>query len=589
MEDNSILAFVEPQTVAAQSQTAQPNSSFIKVIGVGGGGGNAVNHMYRQGISGVDFLVCNIDRQALDNSSIPESQRILIGTGLGAGARPDVAERAAEAKADYIKEILSKDTKMLFITATLGGGTGTGASPVIARIAKEIELDDEEIRKILVVAVVTMPFKWELNKKMNLAKEGLKSLRQYADAILVIDNEKLRSFGDLDIHAGFNKANDVLLIAAKSISEIITRNDYVNTDFRDVNSILANSGTAYMGTGIGKGDDRALQAIQAATDSQLLNDTDISGAQNVLFYVSYPANKAITMDELSCITTFLQQRIGDDDANMIWGLGTDESLSDELKVTIVATGFDKTEQNTQISTVTSVKKPESATTGSPVGGVSTAPTTPQPEKMVYSKPEAVVTETGAAVEEHDIEDIKLKSDPQPKVVVEHAPAVPAGKRYTLDEDDMPETIYDENNVAPVASSEQPVATAPSSSESVEMAVVNTASAPAPVAEVKAEPAQQSFWGDNVASLFGTSTSDNNNSTQVERLKDRSERIKMMNQMLHNDPDGPAKVEQMNPMTNTAKFTFPFDNNYSQRSEITPTVHADGSITQPSNFFRQKPD
>ena len=564
----------------------QPKSepTFIKVIGVGGGGGNAVSHMYQQGINGVDFLVCNTDQQALNSSPVP--QKILIGTGLGAGNKPDVAKRAAEDKADEIKQILSHDTKMLFITATLGGGTGTGASPVIARIAKEIELEDEEIRHILVVAVVTMPFKWERARKMNQAMEGLEALRQYADAILIINNEKLRSFGDLDIKAGFNKANDVLLIAAKSISEIITRTDYVNTDFRDVNTILAGSGTAYMGTGIGKGEDRALQAIQAAADSQLLNDTDISGAKNVLFYVSFPSSQPITMDELSAITDYLERCVNDEDINMVWGLGDDNTLTDELKVTLIVTGFDGDKQTSETSARTSEPK------------VEILPLDPDPEP-VAEKPEPAPVAQQETPQVADIEDIKLKSEikaePQPVVAVapepitsiQHEepvqPAEPERTVWTLDGEEEPVATSEEP--APVAALEQPVAQQAVVDEIDNMRVINTVEKPAPVAEVKPETTQSSQWNNNVATLFGNN-SDNNRS---EMVKSRSERIRMMNQLLHNDPDGPAKVEQMNPMNNSSNFSFPFEGNYSQRSEITSTVHSDGTITKPNDFFQQKLD
>ena len=225
-------------------------SSIIKVLGVGGGGSNAVNHMHHQGITGVDFIVCNTDAQALDMSPVPN--KIALGEkGLGAGCVPRIAEKAALDKADEIRKILSNNTEMLFITAGMGGGTGTGAAPVIARIAKEIELEDEEVNKILVVAIVTLPFSFEGRKRKQQAERGIEELRKYADAVLIISNDKLRElYGNLGLLEGFKIADNVLLTAAKGIAEIITVKAYVNIDFKDVNTVMKNSGVAIMGTGV---------------------------------------------------------------------------------------------------------------------------------------------------------------------------------------------------------------------------------------------------------------------------------------------------------------------------------------------------
>ena len=314
-------------------------SSIIKVLGVGGGGSNAVNHMHRQGITGVDFIVCNTDAQALDMSPVPT--KITLGEkGLGAGCVPLVAEKAANEKSEEIKSILATNTEMLFITAGMGGGTGTGAAPVIARIAKEIALEDEEVGKILVVAIVTLPFSFEGRKRKIQAEKGIEELRKYADAVLIISNDKLRElYGNLGLLEGFKIADNVLLTAAKGIAEIITVKAYINIDFKDVNTVMKNSGVAIMGTGIAEGENRAQQAIKDAINSPLLNDNDIKGTNNILLYLS-SGEKDISFDEITDITEYLLQSAGEQ-VDVIWGAGKDDSLGDKISVTIVATGFDK--------------------------------------------------------------------------------------------------------------------------------------------------------------------------------------------------------------------------------------------------------
>ena len=314
-------------------------SSIIKVLGVGGGGSNAVNHMFNQGINGVDFIVCNTDAQALDMSPVPN--KVALGEkGLGAGSVPMIAEKAAIAKADEIKSLLNTNTEMLFITAGMGGGTGTGAAPVIARLAKEIDLEDDEQKKILVVAIVTLPFSFEGRKRKLQAEKGIEELRRYADAVLIISNDKLREqYGNLGLLEGFKIADDVLLTAAKGIAEIITVKAYVNIDFKDVNTVMKDSGVAIMGTGIAGGENRAEEAVEEAISSPLLNDNDITGAQNILMYLSSD-KKDISFDEITEITEYITSKAGDN-VDVIWGAGKDESLGDKISVTIVATGFDK--------------------------------------------------------------------------------------------------------------------------------------------------------------------------------------------------------------------------------------------------------
>ena len=333
----------ESQLIAFDSPLNQ--SSYIKVIGVGGGGNNAVNHMFRKGISGVDFIVSNTDMKALNGSPVP-NKLVLGHEGLGVGGRPAKARKAAEEKADEIKELFEHNTKMIVITAGMGGGTGTGAAPVIARLAKEIKLeaeDDDDPAQILVVAVVTTPFVFEGNRRLQQAMDGVEELRKYVDSILVINNEKLRSYGNLVMSDAFSMANDVLLTAVKGIAEIITLNAYVNIDFRDVYTVMENSGTALMGIGEGEGDNRARQAVEEATTSVLLNDNDISGAKNVLLYFSYGKDHEITMDEMGEVADYISAKTGSTDTNVIWGTGFDESLGEKVKITLIATGFEQSE------------------------------------------------------------------------------------------------------------------------------------------------------------------------------------------------------------------------------------------------------
>ena len=332
MEENTNSTFFTFDSPKGQS-------SYIKVIGVGGGGGNAVNHMFDKGIEGVDFIVCNTDMKALNSSDVPN--KIPLGDlGLGAGNKPERARKAAEAKADDIREAIAHNTQMLFITAGMGGGTGTGAAPVIAEIAKSIDLDNEENKKILVVAIVTKPFSFEGRRRREQAEAGIEELRKHVDSIIVINNDKLRSFGNLTLSQAFGMADDVLLTAAKGIAEIITKNAHVIVDFQDVNTVMEHSGTALMGTGSGRGENRAHEAIEAATTSVLLDDSDIRGAKNVLLYFSYSSEHELTMDEQADITDYVLDKT-DGTADIIWGAGPDETLGDELKVILIATGFEK--------------------------------------------------------------------------------------------------------------------------------------------------------------------------------------------------------------------------------------------------------
>ncbi|WP_397363703.1 cell division protein FtsZ [Olleya sp. R77988] len=322
-------------------------SNVIKVIGVGGGGSNAINHMFLQGIKGVDFVICNTDAQALQNSGVPNKIQLGVNLteGLGAGANPNVGEQSAVESFDDIQRMLDTNTKMVFITAGMGGGTGTGAAPIIAKMAKDLD--------ILTVGIVTMPFQFEGKMRNEQAQEGIEKLRKEVDSLVVINNNKLREvYGNLGFKAGFSKADEVLSTAARGIAEVITHHYTQNIDLRDAKTVLSNSGTAIMGSSEASGQNRAHEAISRALDSPLLNDNKITGAKNVLLLIVSGAQE-ITIDEIGEINDHIQNEAGHG-ANIIMGVGEDESLEDSIAVTIIATGFDVEQQN-EISN-TEIKK-----------------------------------------------------------------------------------------------------------------------------------------------------------------------------------------------------------------------------------------
>lgn len=313
-------------------------SNVIKVIGVGGGGSNAINHMFKQGIKGVDFVVCNTDAQALQNSPVPNKIQLGVNLteGLGAGANPDVGQQSAIESISDIEKMLDTQTKMVFITAGMGGGTGTGAAPVIAQLAKE--------RDILTVGIVTMPFQFEGKNRLEQAQRGIEKLRKQVDSLIVINNNKLREvYGNLGFKAGFSKADEVLATASRGIAEVITHHYTQNIDLKDAKTVLSNSGTAIMGSSTASGEDRAKQAIISALDSPLLNDNKITGAKNVLLLIVSGSNE-ITIDEIGEINEHIQSEAGHN-ANIIMGVGEDETLGDAIAVTVIATGFDSEQQN----------------------------------------------------------------------------------------------------------------------------------------------------------------------------------------------------------------------------------------------------
>ena len=318
-------------------------SNVIKVIGVGGGGSNAINHMFSQGINGVDFVICNTDSQALDSSPVPNKIQlgVTLTEGLGAGANPEIGEQSAVESMEDIKAMLTTNTKMLFITAGMGGGTGTGAAPIIAKMAKDLN--------ILTVGIVTIPFEFEGKMRNQQANIGVERLRDNVDSLIVINNNKLRDvYGNLGFKAGFSKADEVLATAARGIAEVITHHYTQNIDLRDAKTVLSNSGTAIMGSASASGTNRASEAISKALDSPLLNDNKINGATNVLLLI-VSGLEEITIDEIGEISDFIQSEAGHG-ANIIMGVGDDESLEDAIAITVIATGFNVEQQNDIVNT-----------------------------------------------------------------------------------------------------------------------------------------------------------------------------------------------------------------------------------------------
>jgi cell division protein FtsZ len=318
-------------------------SNVIKVIGVGGGGSNAINHMFQAGINGVDFVICNTDAQALQNSPVPNKIQLGVSLteGLGAGANPDIGEQAALESMEEIKQMLSTNTKMVFVTAGMGGGTGTGAAPVIAKQAKELD--------ILTVGIVTMPFQFEGKTRCQQAQKGIEKLRGNVDSLIVINNNKLREvYGNLGFKAGFAKADEVLATAARGIAEVITHHYTQNIDLRDAKTVLSNSGTAIMGSASASGSSRAQEAIVKALDSPLLNDNKITGAKNVLLLI-VSGSREITIDEIGEINDHIQIEAGHS-ANIIMGVGEDEKLGEAIAVTVIATGFNMDQQDEIVNT-----------------------------------------------------------------------------------------------------------------------------------------------------------------------------------------------------------------------------------------------
>jgi len=372
-------------------------SNVIKVIGVGGGGSNAINHMFQQGIKGVDFVICNTDAQALHNSGVPNKIQlgVALTEGLGAGANPDVGEEAAVESLEDIRRMLDTNTKMVFITAGMGGGTGTGAAPIIAKMAKELD--------ILTVGIVTMPFQFEGKMRNEQAQRGIEKLRSHVDSLVVINNNKLREvYGNLGFKAGFSKADEVLSTASRGIAEVITHHYTQNIDLRDAKTVLSNSGTAIMGSASASGQTRAQEAIMKALDSPLLNDNKITGAKNVLLLI-VSGSQEITIDEIGEINDHIQTEAGYG-ANIIMGVGEDETLQESISVTIIATGFDIDQQN-EISN-TETKKVIHALGETTEDDIST-----QEKEPAIITPHIVLEDKETPIVRHTlIDDIEIEND-----------------------------------------------------------------------------------------------------------------------------------------------------------------------------------
>lgn len=325
MENNELIEFGLSQVIP----------SIIKVVGIGGGGSNAVNYMYSKGIHDVEFVICNTDVQALAKSPVPVKIQlgITLTEGLGAGNEPEQGKQAAIESIEEIKQVLAQNTRMVFLTVGLGGGTGTGAAPIIAQAARELDL--------LSVGIVTIPFRYEGKKRLEQAMVGLEQMKEYVDALLVIDNEKIREiYGDLPVSEAFSKADDVLNVAAKGIAEIITVPGHINVDFADVKTVMSRSGVALMGMGTAKGEQRAINAVKEALTSPLLNNNDIRGAHNLLLNIGSGITKEATMDEVAQIIDYVQEAAGQS-ADVIFGIRNDNREDDSLTVTLIATGFNE--------------------------------------------------------------------------------------------------------------------------------------------------------------------------------------------------------------------------------------------------------
>ena len=396
-------------------------SSIIKVIGVGGGGSNAVNHMYEQGIGGVDFIICNTDQQALDISPVPH--KIQLGStlteGRGAGSIPEVGKNSAIENIEEIREILKTNTKMVFITAGMGGGTGTGGAPIIAEAAREMG--------ILTVGIVTLPFHFEGRRRKQQADLGIKELRDHVDTLLVINNDKLREmFGNLTVGDAFDHADNVLTTAARGIAEIITRTGYINVDFEDVRTVMTEGGVAIMGSAEASGENRAIVAVEQALSSPLLNDNQIKGAKYILLNISF-GSEELLMDEITDITDYIQEEAGAT-ADIIWGYGKDETMGDQISVTLIATGFNSNEQIVANEEIEQRKKPKVFTIDDDVNTNLTAPlnkrqSAPEPkhEPQKEEEPQLIKKEVKQSSIEFDLTPRKIEkvdgptyTAPQPK-------------------------------------------------------------------------------------------------------------------------------------------------------------------------------
>ena len=553
----------ESQLIAFDSPLNQ--SSYIKVIGVGGGGNNAVNHMFRKGISGVDFIVSNTDMKALNGSPVP-NKLVLGHEGLGVGGRPAKARKAAEEKEAEIKELFEHNTKMIFITAGMGGGTGTGAAPVIARMAKEIKLeaeDDDDPSQILVVAVVTTPFVFEGNRRLQQAMDGVDELRKYVDSILVINNEKLRGYGNLVMSDAFSMANDVLLTAVKGIAEIITLNAYVNIDFRDVYTVMENSGTALMGIGEGEGENRARQAVEEATTSVLLNDNDISGAKNVLLYFSYGKDHEITMDEMGEVADYISAKTGSTDTNVIWGTGFDESLGEKVKITLIATGFEQSEPAAPQYTV--LKETPQEPKPTPLSEIK-EPT------LVHPAPSDNKT-IESPVDHRTVDNVVDKTYVAPTIQTVASPVDTPAAPVAVKRPNIINLYGDEQDSKAPAHTEEPA------DEGIHLVTRNPQQ---PVRTEEPAPVQQH----PAAQTTAKPRMPQGNKLDMMAM-DRAERIKAINDLLRNDINGAQIVESMKISELTGQEIEV--ELHSDKSEAAASVIAPDGTVRPNASLYQLPD
>lgn len=570
MDDTQLFDFDSPLN----------QSSYIKVIGVGGGGNNAVNHMFRKGITGVDFIVTNTDMKALSGSPVP-NKLVLGHEGLGVGGRPSRARKAAEEKEKEIKELFEHNTKMIFITAGMGGGTGTGAAPVIARIAKDIKLEIEEEDdpgQILVVAVVTTPFLFEGNHRIRQAYEGVEELRKYVDSILVINNEKLRTYGNLVMSDAFSMANDVLLTAVKGIAELITLNAYVNLDFRDVNTVMEHSGTALMGIGEGEGENRALQAVEQATTSVLLNDNDIAGAKHVLLYFSYGTENEITMDEMGVVTDYITQKTGSQETNVIWGTGFDDTLGTKVKITLIATGFEsKAQEDPKVITLS----PEKPATPTPV-----VPNDITEPILVPSSPKQEERKTNMDSRYGTSAPI-VNNEPVTAPTPVHEPLQGGGvnpfSKFEGRNQPAPEPTH-KNVILLDADEEVSTAKRPDPRPSFDDEIVLKTHAEAPAPAAIPQPAQRPTAAPQAAQAPAVKERPAASNSPLDReAMSRAERIKVMHDLLRNDINGPQIIENMDPTEITGEKLY--QASHSSHSEVNRSVvNPDGSVTENHSLY-----
>ncbi|MBM3425587.1 MAG: cell division protein FtsZ [Bacteroidetes bacterium] len=476
--------------------------SIIKVIGVGGGGSNAVNHMYGLGIKDVEFVVVNTDAQALKSSPVP--LRLQLGAnlteGLGAGANPEQGKCAALESEDEIRELLADNTKMVFITAGMGGGTGTGAAPIVAKIAKELN--------ILTVGIVTAPFMFEGKKKMAVAQAGIESLRENCDTVLVILNDKLREiYGNLAIRTAFSKADDILSTAARSIAEIITIHQDVNVDFEDVKTVMKDAGAAVMGSATEEGEGRAIRAAGSAISSPLLNNVDIKGAQKILLSIMSGEEEELSMDELSDITEYIQEKAGDN-AEVIFGQGIDPELGRAIRVTVIATGF-------EMDRLANV--PRTSTNAAPISAFSSpvaAVPTPTPAPAPAPAPEQVKT----VIDLDSGKSAQVKEEPiaEGTTFTFSLPKAPVVAVAPILEEEEKEALFS-FDIQPVA--EAPVTEEPQLEEKVVHSLYQDEEAPVAAAAEPAEPQQPT------APVFATDYYEQMKMKAIQRAHERFEKLK----------------------------------------------------------------